>query len=71
MLLGLYFWLIQVVYVIHLWRTRNGLSELAKERYSDNEWGFGQVIALLVWSPLLVELSCCIGSAVRPVNKSS
>ena len=30
-------------------------STFAKEDYSDDEWGFGQILAVFVWLPTLVE----------------
>lgn len=40
---------------MHLARVQ--LARLNEDDYEDNEWGFGQIIALFIWIPLLVELS--------------
>ncbi|RBR18130.1 uncharacterized protein FIESC28_06196 [Fusarium coffeatum] len=36
---------------------RVDLARFSKNGYADNEWGFGQIVALFAWVPLLVELS--------------
>ncbi|KAI9778135.1 MAG: hypothetical protein M1839_008344 [Geoglossum umbratile] len=35
---------------------RNAMGRVAGARFQDNTWGFGQVIALFVWVPLLLAL---------------
>ncbi|KAJ4024713.1 hypothetical protein NW752_003263 [Fusarium irregulare] len=40
---------------MHLARVE--LARLSKNDYADNEWGFGQIVALFAWVPLLVEAS--------------
>lgn len=37
--------------------TRRGVNELAGGSLSDNEWGFGQITAVLAWIPMLVEFA--------------
>jgi hypothetical protein len=62
LLAGVVCWLIQVGCVVALGVTRSGFRHmLAGDYYSENEWGFGQVIALFVWGPLLVEIFHYVG----------
>jgi hypothetical protein len=45
---------------------RVGISRMAGKNYAENQWGFGQVVAVFVWAPVLLELAfgfsgkCCI-----------
>ncbi|KAF1833253.1 hypothetical protein BDW02DRAFT_570236 [Decorospora gaudefroyi] len=39
---------------MHLARLQ--LARLAQDGFADNEWGFGQIVALFVWVPLIVEV---------------
>ena len=37
-------------------RTRNIMKEITGANFQDNQWGFGQVIALFLWMPLCIQL---------------
>jgi hypothetical protein len=52
--------------------SRQQLAHLSREDFQDNTWGFGQVVALLVWLPLIVEmlipLMLAMGSHAKEVS---
>lgn len=37
-------------------RTRSIMMEITGPDFQDNQWGFGQVIALFLWMPLCIQL---------------
>lgn len=39
-----------------MWRQREHLRSLARDKFEDDQWGFGQIAALTIWAPILVEL---------------
>jgi hypothetical protein len=39
-----------------MWRQRRHLRSLARDQFEDDQWGFGQIAALAIWAPILVEL---------------
>ncbi|KAL6232347.1 hypothetical protein BDW75DRAFT_217918 [Aspergillus navahoensis] len=39
-----------------MWRQRRHLKSLARDKFEDDEWGFGQIAALTIWAPITVEL---------------
>ncbi|EAW25583.1 uncharacterized protein NFIA_044020 [Aspergillus fischeri NRRL 181] len=39
-----------------MWRQRRHLRSLARDKFEDDQWGFGQIAALTIWVPILVEL---------------
>ncbi|KAF9888540.1 hypothetical protein FE257_008647 [Aspergillus nanangensis] len=39
-----------------MWRQRRHLRSLATDQFEDDQWGFGQIAALAIWAPILVEL---------------
>ncbi|KAL4976257.1 hypothetical protein BDW66DRAFT_159816 [Aspergillus desertorum] len=39
-----------------MWRQRRHLKSLARDKFEDDEWGFGQIAALTIWAPIPVEL---------------
>ncbi|KAL4988822.1 hypothetical protein BDW68DRAFT_85123 [Aspergillus falconensis] len=39
-----------------MWRQRRHLRSLARDKFEDDEWGFGQIAALTIWAPIPVEL---------------
>jgi hypothetical protein len=45
-----------VVGLTMMWRQRRHLRTLARDKFEDDAWGFGQVAALTVWAPIPVEL---------------
>jgi hypothetical protein len=47
---------------------RQQLASVAHDEFTDNEWGFGQVVALFVWVPLIVEILLALGFALGIVG---
>ena len=45
-----------IVILAFLWILRVNLQDLSGQDYSENKWGFGQVVALIVWVPLFLEV---------------
>lgn len=45
-----------VVGLTMMWRQRNHLRSLARDQFEDDQWGFGQIAALVIWAPIPVEL---------------
>lgn len=45
-----------VVGLTMMWRQRRHLRSLARDQFEDDKWGFGQIAALTIWAPILVEL---------------
>jgi hypothetical protein len=52
--------------------SREHLAHLSREDFQDNAWGFGQIVALFVWLPLIVEmlipLVLAVSSHVKEVS---
>jgi len=47
--------LLQITYLIIIFRVRQLTREVAVDGYEDDEWGFGQVLAVFAWAPTLTE----------------
>lgn len=45
-----------VVGLTMMWRQRRHLRSLARDKFEDDQWGFGQIAALVIWAPIPVEL---------------
>jgi hypothetical protein len=45
-----------IVGLTMMWRQRRHLRSLARDQFEDDQWGFGQIAALAIWAPILVEL---------------
>jgi hypothetical protein len=45
-----------VVGLTMMWRQRRHLRSLARDQFEDDKWGFGQIAALTIWAPILVEM---------------
>jgi hypothetical protein len=45
-----------VVGLAMMWRQRRHLRSLARDKFEDDQWGFGQIAALTIWAPIVVEL---------------
>ncbi|OQE80886.1 hypothetical protein PENNAL_c0043G01427 [Penicillium nalgiovense] len=45
-----------VVGLTMMWRQRRHLRSLARDQFEDDQWGFGQIAALTIWAPIVVEL---------------
>jgi hypothetical protein len=44
-----------VVGLTMMWRQRRHLRSLARDQFEDDKWGFGQIAALTIWAPIVVE----------------
>ncbi|KAF4627480.1 hypothetical protein G7Y89_g10681 [Cudoniella acicularis] len=44
------------VELIYLWRIRHIMSNIAGNTWSEGAWGFGQILALFVWLPPVLDL---------------
>lgn len=45
-----------LVELVEMERTRNTMKEITGPDFQDNQWGFGQVIALGLWVPLCIQI---------------
>jgi hypothetical protein len=45
-----------VVGLTMMWRQRRHLRSLVRDQFEDDQWGFGQIAALTIWAPIVVEL---------------
>ncbi|KAL4926662.1 uncharacterized protein BDV17DRAFT_268878, partial [Aspergillus undulatus] len=54
-----------VVGLTMMWRQRRHLRSLARDDFADDEWGFGQIAALTIWAPILVELIYVLNDLVQ------
>jgi hypothetical protein len=45
---------IAIYYIIDLDHKRASIKVFAGSGYQDNQWGFGQVLALFIWIPFLI-----------------
>ncbi|KAF9530935.1 hypothetical protein CPB83DRAFT_849898 [Crepidotus variabilis] len=50
------FTIAMLVELVEMERTRNFMKVVAGADFQDNQWGFGQVIALFLWMPLCTQL---------------
>ncbi|KAL5335740.1 hypothetical protein BJX70DRAFT_309340 [Aspergillus crustosus] len=58
-----------VVGLTMMWRQRRHLRSLARDQFEDDGWGFGQIAALTIWAPVVVELLYILNDLVQ--KKSS
>lgn len=56
-----------IVEVVEMERTRNVMRAVTGPEFEDNQWGFGQVIALFLWLPLCIQ---AIYYAIRELSLS-
>lgn len=49
-------WIGVLYYTIAMERKRHIMHEVTGADFADNQWGFGQVIALLLWAPLIFQI---------------
>src|SRR5260221_10719322 len=45
-----------LVELVEMERTRDTMKEITGPDFQDNQWGFGQVIALGLWVPLCIQI---------------
>jgi hypothetical protein len=57
--------LITLASVVLMWvtlyfivRIRSEVADLVGDEYAENEWGFGQILALMAWLPTIVDVMC-------------
>lgn len=57
----LYFAVLPVIAVTQVWsilrlqKEQKAMADFIGSEYSDNTWSFGQIIAVLIWAPVIVE----------------
>ncbi|KAL4862624.1 hypothetical protein BDV12DRAFT_207109 [Aspergillus spectabilis] len=59
-----------VVGLTMMWRQRRHLRSLARDQFEDDQWGFGQIAALTIWAPVLVELLYILNDLVQRKSES-
>ncbi|KAH2655464.1 hypothetical protein KXV32_002687 [Aspergillus fumigatus] len=52
-----------------MWRQRRHLRSLARDEFEDDQWGFGQIAALTIWVPVLVELLYILNDLAQRKSK--
>lgn len=52
-----------------MWRQRRHLRSLARDKFEDDQWGFGQIAALTIWVPVLVELLYILNDLAQRKSK--
>ncbi|CAG8049086.1 unnamed protein product, partial [Penicillium nalgiovense] len=58
-----------VVGLTMMWRQRRHLRSLARDQFEDDQWGFGQIAALTIWAPIVVELIYILNDLVQRKSK--
>ncbi|KAJ6186203.1 hypothetical protein N7519_007504 [Penicillium mononematosum] len=58
-----------VVGLTMMWRQRRHLRSLARDKFEDDQWGFGQIAALTIWAPIVVELIYILNDLVQRKSK--
>lgn len=51
------------VELIYLWKIRNIMAKIAGSTWSEGTWGFGQILALFIWLPPIIDI---LGNLVLP-----
>ncbi|KAH6702804.1 hypothetical protein BKA61DRAFT_704103 [Leptodontidium sp. MPI-SDFR-AT-0119] len=51
------------VELVYLWKIRSMMSKIAGDTWSEGSWGFGQILALFIWLPPVIDI---IGWLVLP-----
>lgn len=49
------------VELIYLWKIRNIMAKIAGDTWLEDEWGFGQILALFVWLPPIMDIVGWLG----------
>jgi len=44
------------VELVYLWKIRRIMSEIAGATWSEGAWGFGQILALFIWVPPIIDI---------------
>lgn len=44
------------VELVYLWKIRNIMSGIAGATWSEGQWGFGQILALFIWFPPVIDI---------------
>ncbi|CAP80272.1 Pc12g06450 [Penicillium rubens Wisconsin 54-1255] len=58
-----------VVGLTMMWRQRRHLRSLVRDQFEDDQWGFGQIAALTIWAPIVVELIYILNDLVQRKSK--
>jgi hypothetical protein len=49
------------VELVYLWKIRSIMSKIAGSTWSEGAWGFGQILALFIWLPPIIDIAGCLG----------
>jgi hypothetical protein len=49
------------VELVYLWRIRNIMSKIAGDTWVEGSWGFGQILALFIWLPPVIDIVGWLG----------
>jgi len=63
-------WILAIVSVPFMWleaayilRLRNAMKTISGPAWIENQWGFGQILALLIWMPVVVGFTLAFGKS--------
>lgn len=51
------------VELVYLWKIRNIMAKIARDTWLEDEWGFGQILALFIWLPLIIDIVGWLGES--------
>ena len=54
--------------LVYLWKIRTIMSQVAGDTWLEDEWGFGQVLALFVWLPPIIDILGWLGEFQVPLH---
>jgi multisubunit Na+/H+ antiporter MnhE subunit len=57
-----------IVCFVQLQQTRDAMKSVTGTNFQDNKWGFGQVMAVLMWAPLLLQAMHYSSGNFQPFN---
>jgi hypothetical protein len=49
------------VELVYLWKIRRIMSKIAGATWSEGSWGFGQILALFIWFPPIIDILSRLG----------
>lgn len=55
---------LQTILLVQLFNQRKQIRAIAEDDYADNEWGFGQLLSMFTWVPILFEGGLWICKAI-------
>lgn len=54
--------------LVYLWKIRTIMSQIAGDTWLEGEWGFGQILALFVWLPPIIDILGWLGEHDVPLR---